>query len=148
LRIIPFPMPSMKTLLGLCLTLPLLATFARADADWNPERFGGEQTLELLTVGPDEGEHWSTVWLVVIDGQVYVRLGTRSADRFRSSTRAPLVDVRIAGETFHNVRVDPAPEMAERVAAEMANKYWFDIVARQLDHPLTARLLPPEPAHI
>jgi hypothetical protein len=120
-------------------TVPLLA--AQAAAQWNPERFAEQDTLELLTVSADGDEHWSTVWLVVLDGQVYVRLGNRAADRVNGSSRAPLVDVRIAGETFHNVRVDPAPDMADRVAAAMADKYWSDVVARQLAHPLTARLI-------
>jgi hypothetical protein len=72
---------------------------------------------------------------------VYVRLGDRAAERVQGSTRAPLVDVRIAGETFHNVRIDPAPEMAERVATAMGEKYWFDMIVRHMSHPLTARLI-------
>ena len=119
--------------------LPLLASSVAAQ--WNPESFADDDTLQLLTVDADGNEHWSTVWLVVLDGQVYVRLGNRAAERVNNSSRAPLVDVRIDDETFHNVRVDPAPEMAERVADAMADKYWFDIVARQLPHPLTARLI-------
>ena len=110
-------------------------------AEWNPERFAGEETLQFLTVAADGDEHWSTVWLVVLDGQVYVRLGTRAADRFNTSTRSPLVDVRIGDETFHNVRFDPAPEMVDRVAAAMAEKYWFDVIAKRMAHPLTARLV-------
>ena len=119
----------------------MAAIVCAADGQWTPERFANEQTLELLTVGPEEGEHWSTVWLVVIDGQVYVRLGDRAAGRVEASTRKPLVDVRIAGETFHNVSVDPAPEMADRVAAAMGEKYWSDIFVRYMSHPLTARLI-------
>ena len=119
----------------------MAAVVCAAEGQWNPERFTNEQTLELLTVGPEEGDHWSTVWLVVIDGQVYVRLGDRAAGRVEASTRKPLVDVRIAGETFHNVRVDPAPEMADRVAAAMGEKYWSDIFVRYMSHPLTARLI-------
>jgi hypothetical protein len=110
-------------------------------AEWNPERFAGQETLQFLTVSADGDEHWSTVWLVVLDGQVYVRLGTRAADRFNSSTRAPLVDVRIGEETFHNVRFDPAPDMADTVATAMADKYWFDVIAKRMAHPLTARLV-------
>ena len=138
-------MPSLLAVLALA-AVPMLAT--NAAAQWNPERFSQEDTLELLTVNADGEEHWSPVWLAVIDGQVYVRLGTRAAGRVTSSARTPLVDVRIAGETFHNVRVDPAPDMAERVATVMADKYWFDVVARQFSHPLTARLVPQDSGRI
>ena len=46
---------------------------------WDPSAFSKESTLQFLTVGPNEGEHWSTVWLVLIDGQLYVRLGSKAA---------------------------------------------------------------------
>jgi hypothetical protein len=119
----------------------MVVVASAADGQWNPERFANEQTLEFLTNAAEEGDHWSTVWLVVLDGQVYIRLGGRAAGRIEGNTRAPLVDVRIAGETFHNVRVDPAPEMAERVATAMGDKYWSDIFVRYMSHPLTARLI-------
>ncbi len=57
-----------------------LTTAAVANADWNPQAFSTENTLEFLTT-EDGVEHWSTVWLVVIDGQVYIRLGSRAAAR-------------------------------------------------------------------
>jgi len=132
-----------RTALAAALVTLVLAAGARAD--WNPEALATQGTLELLTVVPDEGEHWSTVWLVVIDGQVFVRLGNRAADRVRNSTRWPYVDVRIAGDVFPNVRVEPTPQMAERVAAAMGEKYWFDVVFRHLPHHLTARLVPGDP---
>ena len=119
----------------------LVAVASAADGQWNPERFANEQTLEFLTNGAEEGDHWSTVWLVVLDGQVYIRLGSRASERVEGNTRAPLVDVRIAGDTFRNVRVDPAPEMADRVATAMGDKYWSDIFVRYMSHPLTARLI-------
>lgn len=116
-----------------------------ARADWNPESIARHGTLELLTVLPDEGEHWSTVWLVVVDGQVFVRLGNRAADRMRNSSRWPYVDVRIGDEIFANVHIEPTPQMQERVATAMAEKYWFDLFVRYLPHPLTARLMPADP---
>ena len=105
-------------------------------------RSARRDTLEFLTVGPDEGEHWSTVWLVVIDGQVYIRLGSRAAERMEQNTTAPYVKVRIAGQQFDRVKAEPAPDMVEPVAAAMGDKYWSDVLVRYFNHPLTMRLTP------
>jgi uncharacterized membrane protein YqiK len=55
------------------------------------------------------------------------------------------VDVRIGTDTFANVRVEPTPQMAERVAEAMGEKYWSDVFIRYFPHPLTARLVPGDP---
>ena len=102
----------------------------------------GYHALEVLTVGPEEGEHWSKLWLAVVDGQVYIRLGSRAADRLAKNTTAPIVKVRIAGEQFDRVRAEPVPDMAERVAQAMAEKYTSDFLVRFFPHPLTMRLTP------
>jgi hypothetical protein len=109
---------------------------------WDPGAFSGLRTLQFLTVGPEEGPHWSTVWLVVLDGGVYVRLGTRAADRMQRNTTAPYVGVRIGGREYPRVHVHSQPAMAERVAAAMADKYGFDLIVRHFEHPLTMRLTP------
>jgi hypothetical protein len=83
---------------------------------WDPPTLAREDTLEFLTVGPDEGEHWSRVWVGAVDDKLYVRLGPRAAARIQRNTTAPFVKVRIAGQEFDNVRGEPAPEMAARVA--------------------------------
>jgi len=125
------------------LALFLMVT-ARAVTDetarWDPLTLAKQDTLEFLTVGPEEGEHWSRVWVVAVDDQLYVRLGRRAAARFEDNTTAPFVKVRIADHEFDNVRAEPAPEMAERVAAAMAAKYWSDLLIRFARHPLTVRL--------
>lgn len=119
----------------------LSLTVAVAAADWNPQAFSGENTLEFLTV--ENGvEHWSTVWLVVIDGQVYLRLGTRAAARMEHNATKPVVAIRIAGQTFDRVRAEPVPDMAEAVARAMGAKYWSDVLVRYFAHPLTVRLTP------
>ena len=91
---------------------------------------------------PGEGEHWFKVWLVVIDGQVYVRLGSRAAERVESNTTAPVLGVEVAGQRFDRVRGVPAPEYADRVAKAMAEKYTSDIFVHLFSHPLTLRLVP------
>lgn len=115
---------------------------APASAAWDPARYTEESTLDFLTVSPEDGEHWSRVWLVVIDDQIYIRLGSRAVARIEANTRAPIVSVRVAKEEFTRVEAVSVPEMAEAVAAAMAEKYTTDILVRYFDHPLTMKLIP------
>jgi hypothetical protein len=92
------------------------------------ESFTNESTLEVLTGDQSAQEYWSTFWLVVIEGKVYLRLGSRGAARIEGNTKKPFVSIKIAGQRVDNVRVIPEPEMAEQV------------VIRWLPHPLTLRL--------
>jgi len=124
-----------------CLAVLLVVATAARGA-WDPQAFRKENTLEILTVGADEGEHWSTVWLVVIDGQVYIRLGTRATERIQKNVRKPYVKVRVAGQEFDHVMAQIVPDMVTPVAKAMAEKYWSDIFVRHLAHPLTIRLVP------
>jgi hypothetical protein len=126
---------AMLGLLASCSTQTL-----NAGVRWDPEGFAKEETLDFLTVGPDEGEHWSRVWLVVVDGDVYIRLGSRAAERMTKNTAAPYVRVRVAGQEFDFVSVNPVPDMKGAVETAMAEKYWSDVLVRHFDHPLTLRL--------
>jgi hypothetical protein len=112
---------------------------------WDANAFRDLDTLDFLTVRPNEGEHWSRVWLVVVDGVVYIRLGSRAADRMQGHSGAPFVKVRIAGHEFDRVRAEPAPEKVTEVAAAIADKYWSDAFIRFIPHPLTMRLVPDQP---
>jgi hypothetical protein len=131
----------MPRLLIACLAV-LVTAAAPALAAWDPPAFSKEETLEVLTLGPEEGEHWSTVWLVVIDDQVYIRLGSRAAERMNQNTTKPDVKVRIAGQQFDGVKAEPVPDMTAPVATAMGEKYWTDVLIRHFDHPLTIRLTP------
>ncbi|MEW6269300.1 MAG: hypothetical protein AB1689_08405 [Thermodesulfobacteriota bacterium] len=128
-----------------CLILALfVAPASQADdaAGWDPTAWRDEDTIELRTTAPGGEPHWFKVWLVVLDGQLYVRLGSRAARRFEENASRPSVAVRIAGREFPAVVGTPVPDMAERVAAAMADKYWTDVFVRYMDHPLTLRLAP------
>jgi hypothetical protein len=105
---------------------------------WEP--FRNESTLEVLTVDKDAREHWSKFWLVVLDGQLYLRLGTRGAARIDGNTKKPFASVKIAGQRFDNVRIIETPEMTKPVAAAVADKYWSDLLIRWFPHPMTVRL--------
>ncbi len=111
-------------------------------AGWTPEIIARQNTVKLRTTGADDGEHWFPVWVVVVDNQVYVRLGSRAAGRVERNTTAPYLGVEVDGKRFDKVHGVAAPEAASRVAAAMADKYWSDVIVRHFSHPLTLRLLP------
>jgi hypothetical protein len=105
-----------------------LALCLAAAPQWKPATFADQGTVEFLTVVPDEGEHWSTVWFVVIGDAVYFRLGPRAVNRIDKNSTAPLLKLRVSAEEVHTLRYEKAPEMAEKVAAAMAEKYWTDFL--------------------
>lgn len=115
-----------------------------AAADWKPAAWAPEGTVDLRTTDPGAEPHWSPVWLVVIDDQLYVRLGSRAAGRFDRNTTKPVMGVRIAGKEFDRVRGVVVPDMAQKVEAAMADKYWLqaDFIVRRMNHPYTMRLEP------
>jgi hypothetical protein len=129
---------------ALVLTATLLLGIAAGAAEprWTPGLWVDENTVELRTTRAGEAPHWFKVWVAVVDDQLYVRIGSRAAERIERNTTAPEVAVRIAGQEFEHVQVENAPDMADRVAAELAEKYWTDVLIRHFSHPLTLRLVP------
>jgi hypothetical protein len=69
-----------------------------------------------------------------------VRLGSRAAERIETNETGSEIAVRVGDLQFDHVRVEKAPELADRVAEQMAEKYWSDIFIRFFPHPLTLRL--------
>jgi len=134
------------------LSLVLLIAFAAtAGADdkavpgWDPAMFRQASTIKIMTTEPNVGEHWSNLWVVVIDGQPYVRLGERAYARIRKNTTSPYVKLKVAGKEFDQVKVEEMPDMKEKVATAMAAKYWMDFLVRHELHPMVARLVPEVP---
>ena len=125
------------------------AAAARADdkavPGWDPAVFRDASTIKIMTTEPDVGEHWSNLWVVVIDGQPYVRLGDRAYGRIQKNTTSPYVKLKVADWEFDKVKVEEMPDMKEKVAAGMADKYWMDILIRHESHPMVARLVPEAP---
>ena len=105
----------------------VLATAAHADnkavPGWDPTVFRDASTVKIMTTEPDVGEHWSNLWVVVIDGQPYVRLGDRAYGRIQRNATSPYVKLKVADEEFEKVKVEEMPDMKENVAAAMAEKY-------------------------
>ena len=108
---------------------------------WDPDAFRGQSTLEIMTIGTEEGEHWTKLWWVVVDGQVYVQLGDPAFKRVLENFARPYVEVKIAGQKFDRVRLEAAPDMKDKVAAAMAAKYPRDDVFLRQSHPTTVRLV-------
>lgn len=112
---------------------------------WDPDAFRGQSTLEIMTIGTEEGEHWTRLWWVVIDGQVYVQLGDQAFRRVQENFARPYVVVKIAEQKFGRVRLEAAPDMKGKVAAAMAAKYPRDDVILRQSHPTTVRLVAEPP---
>src|SRR5215831_14635987 len=132
------PAPLAPALGLLLIGLGVAATSGRAaqpPSDWKPAAYAAESTIRLRTTDPAEGEHWFPVWLVVLDGEVYVRLGTRAAGRIQGNTTNPFIAVQIAGQEFDHVKFTEVPDHAERVAKAMGDKYWSDVTVRYVSHP-------------
>jgi hypothetical protein len=133
------------TVLSLVLSIAL-ATAARADdkavPGWDPTVFRDASTIKVMTTEPDAGEHWSNLWVVVIDGQPYVRLGDRSYGRIQKNSTSPYVKLKVADQEFDKVKVEERPDMKDKVGAAMADKYWMDVLIRHESHPMVARLVP------
>ena len=87
---------------------------------WDPNAFRDLSTLQIMTVGPEEGEHWSKLWLVVIDGQVYVRLGDRSFGRIEKITRNPLSVFVVS--LYVNIYIG-CPVPAEQLSESIGEQY-------------------------
>jgi hypothetical protein len=135
-------MPRTVALLLPYLLLAGPVTAAEPPADWTPRAWAAEDTIQLTTDRPDEGSYSFPVWVVVIDDQVYVRLGGRAADRVEKSKSAPYIGVAIGGKHFTHVKCEPAPDKAADVATKIGEKYWSDVLIRYFPHPLTCRLVP------
>ena len=120
-------------------------------SEWKLADVAERSTVEFLTVGPEEGEHWSTVWFVAIDDAIYFRLGPRAANRIDKNTTSPRMQLRFDGKDVYAVRYEKVPDKAQAVATAMREKYWSDILGepfRKLgltSETVTLRLSP-EPA--
>src|SRR5215831_14926993 len=108
---------------------------------WDPNAFRSERTLQIMTTDPEEGAHWSKLWLVVIDGQLFVRLDRRTFKRVQNNLASPYVMLKVGDQEFDRVRLEPAPDMSGTVADAMAAKYPMDVLTRLESHPMTARLV-------
>ena len=128
---------------ALCIALAGTARAADNPAPgWDPAAFRDESTVQIMTTEPEVGEHWSKLWVVVIDGQPYVRLGDRAYGRVQRNTTSPNVKLKVGDQEFDKVKLEEMPDMKDKVAAAMADKYFMDKLIRYESHPMVARLVP------
>jgi hypothetical protein len=108
------------SVLGVALALALVATASAARVDWN--EYTDVETIEVVTDDEDGGQRLTTIWIVVIEHQAYIRTaGTTWGDNVeRTGTlklRQPGGDRPLRAE-----RVLSESEV-ERVVAAMREKY-------------------------
>src|SRR5258707_14865445 len=102
--------------LALVLSIALSAAALADDKavpGWDPTVFRDASTIKIMTTEPDVGEHWSNLWVVVIDGQPYVRLGDRAYARIQRNSTKPLVNLKVADKEFDKVKIEEMPDMKE-----------------------------------
>ena len=132
-------------MLAIALFLALVSAASAADPavpGWDPSAFNDASVIQIMTTEPDVGEHWSKLWVVVIDDQPYVRLGSRSYGRVQRNTTSPYVKLKVGDQEFERVKLEELPDMKDKVAAAMADKYFMDKLIRFENHPMVARLVP------
>ena len=130
--------------LGLIVALAIAAAggSARAAApDWNA--IADEGTVVVSTANENGSTRRTTIWLVVVDGEAYIRT-SRSTRWGGNVEREPDVVLRI-GDTDYRVRASFVEDEAlrARIVASFREKYgWTDAVANVMrgSHPRIMRL--------
>ncbi|HEX2486178.1 MAG TPA: nitroreductase/quinone reductase family protein [Myxococcota bacterium] len=93
-----------------------------AEPDWNA--LAGVAVPEIVTLDEDGSERVTKLWLVVVDGQGYLRTGDTTWHR--NIERNPDVVLRIEGSS-HPLRATHVtdPELRARIQAAFREKYGF-----------------------
>jgi hypothetical protein len=88
------------------------------------DRVAGEETAEIVTRDSDGAPRETTVWLVVVNGDGFLR--TSASRWFGNIERDPDVVLRIGGAA-HPLRAERVadPALAARVQAAFREKYGF-----------------------
>jgi len=132
-------------IVGAVLLVAFVAAAGAADPTvpgWDPAAFRDASVIQILTTEPDVGEHWSKLWIVVIDDQPFIRMGSRSYGRVQRNTTSPYIKLKVGDQEFDRVKLEEVPDMKDKVAAAMADKYFMDKLIRYENHPMVARLVP------
>jgi hypothetical protein len=128
---------------ALLLASLVAAPAAAAGPDWNA--VADVEEVEVLTTDEDGAARETTIWLVVVDGQGYVRGGVRG-HWGRNAQRDPDVALRVEGAEYA-LRASPVTDAAarERIEKAFREKYgWFDGLVNVFrgSEPLILRLDP------
>jgi hypothetical protein len=139
--------PPSRLLPALAIALVLVATDVRAGSDvvapdW--PTVAEAQTVEVVTVDEDGDRRETTVWLVVVDGEGYIRTGgTRWGKNLQ---RDPQLVLR-TGEQEWPLRIAAVEDETQReiITAAFREKYGFSDAMIGLvrgSNPTIMRLLP------
>ena len=77
--------------LSFVLSIGFAAAFRANDKavpGWDPAVFRDASTIKIMTTEPDVGEHWSNLWVVVIDGRRTSGLAIAHTDGFSGTPAA------------------------------------------------------------
>jgi len=116
----------MRSVLLPCLLLIACATVAVTPATRAPDwaALADESTVVLVTRDADGDERVTTVWLVVVDGEGFIRTG--ATRWFANLERDPRLGFRAAGSEYPlAVEFVRDPEVGARVDAAFRAKYGF-----------------------
>ena len=115
-------MDRMAKTLALAVLLLVASGAAAEPIDWNA--LAAEDTVVILTREADGAVRETTVWLVVVDGQGYVRTG--NTHWHENIARDPKIGVRVAGHE-HAVTAEPIgdPALRAKINAAYGQKYGF-----------------------
>ena len=112
--------------LASCVLASTVLAVEATPPDWNA--LSAVETIEILSENPDGSAQETTVWLVVLDGEGYIRTGNTSW--YPNLQRKPEIAVRILDKEYA-VTAQPVPDPAqiERVEAVFNQKYgWSDTI--------------------
>jgi hypothetical protein len=115
-----------RPLFALIAGLALVAGPASAEApDWNA--VAGVKRVKVLTTNEDGSARETTAWLVVLDGQGYIRT-SRSTTWGGNIERQPDIALRIEGTEYPLRAVFVTDDaLRERISAAFRTKYgWVD----------------------
>jgi hypothetical protein len=117
-----------RLLTGLLFIVALAgAAVSSAAPDW--ESVAGERTVTVETSNEDGSVRYTTIWLVVLDGQGFIRTGNTTWGA--NVERNPEIMLRI-GESNHALRAEfiQAEGVRERVMQSFREKYgWQDVLS-------------------
>lgn len=118
-----------------CATVPA----ATGPLDW--AAVADVSTPVIVTVDPDGDVRDTKLWLVVVDGQGYIR--TSETRWFRNIERDPNVVLRIGGAAYPlRAKLVMDPELRARINAAFYEKYWMErLLLRRLMNREEANML-------
>ena len=135
----------MRTALSLALLAGLVgAAPVRADVDWNAH--ADDETVSVVSRDEDGATRERTIWLLVLDGQPYIRTGSTTTWG-ANVRRDPDISLKL-GAVELPLRAERVTDAAllERITAAFREKYGFGdtLAALVRGDPLVFRVNPRE----